>query len=47
MSYLNHAIREVLRYVDRMGPQEWLIALALVVLVGLVAMRGFGSRTSY
>ncbi|NLX95902.1 MAG: hypothetical protein GXY83_06985 [Rhodopirellula sp.] len=47
MGYLNHAIRDLMRYVDRMGPQEWLFALIGIVLVGMVCLRGYGSRSSY
>ena len=36
MGYLNHAIHEVMRYVDRMGPQEWLFAFMGIVVVGMV-----------
>ncbi|NUQ63027.1 MAG: hypothetical protein HUU20_11090 [Pirellulales bacterium] len=47
MGRLNYVLHDVMRYVERMGPQEWLFALILVVLVGFVCLRGFGSRTSY
>ncbi len=39
--------REVLRYVENMDPQEWLFAFIGVVLLGLICLRGFGSRSSY
>ena len=39
--------REILRYVDRMGPQEWLLVLAAMIVVAFFCMRGFGSRSQY
>ena len=35
------------RYVDRMTPQGWLLVLAAVIVIGIVCMRGFGSRARY
>ena len=37
----------IMRFLDRMGPQEWLIVLAAMIVVGLFCMRGFGSRSQY
>ena len=42
-----HYYHEAMRVIERMGPQEWLLALLAVVLWGLFCMRGFGSRSSY
>ena len=39
--------REFLRCIDRLSPQGWLLVLACVILVGIVCMRGFGSRSGY
>ncbi len=39
--------REVLRFIDHMDMQEWVLALGALVIVGLVFLRGFGSRTNY
>ncbi|MEI8372945.1 MAG: hypothetical protein WCJ35_08960 [Planctomycetota bacterium] len=38
---------EVLAFIDRMEPQHWLIALAGVIVVGLVCMKGMGSRSHH
>ncbi len=35
------------RITDRMGIQEWTLALAGVIVVGLICLRGFGSRSNY
>ena len=39
--------REVMRFVDRMDAQEYLLILLAVIVVGLFSLRGFGSRSSY
>ena len=36
-----------MRYVDRMGPQDWVYVLAAVIVVGGMCLRGFGSRSQY
>ena len=36
-----------MRTVNHMGPQQWLIACGLLMLVGLLCLRGFGSRNNY
>lgn len=47
MRHLYHVYYDLMRHVERMDPQEWLLALIGVVIVGLICMRGFGSRSSY
>jgi hypothetical protein len=44
---MGHVYRDILRYVDRMGLQQWLVVLAVVIVVGVICMRGFGSRSKY
>ena len=39
--------RDVMRFIERMDAQDWLLALVAVVVVGLFCMRGFGSRSDY
>jgi len=39
--------RSALSHISHFGPQEWLLTLIAVVIVGAVCMRGFGSRSSY
>ena len=36
---------EVLSFVNHMEPQHWVLALAGVIVVGFVCMKGVGSRT--
>ncbi len=38
---------ELLRYANRMGPQEWVFVLAAMIVVALFCLRGFGSRKNY
>ena len=45
--YMGDLWREVTRYVNQSGTQQWLIVTAVVIVVGLLCMRGLGSRSSY
>jgi hypothetical protein len=40
-------IRSVIHYADRLNPQQWLLVLGAVIIIGLLCMRGFGSRKQY
>jgi len=44
---MGHFYREIVRYVGHLGPQGWLLVLAGVIIVGVICMRGFGSRSHY
>lgn len=44
---MDYYARTALQMVDRMGPSEWAVVLAGVILVGLLALRGYGSRSGY
>jgi hypothetical protein len=37
----------VLSHINQMERHHWMIAAAVVVTVGAMCMRGFGSRTNY
>jgi hypothetical protein len=37
----------IVHYVDRMGAQQWFFVLAAMIVVAVVCMRGFGSRSQY
>jgi hypothetical protein len=39
--------RQIMRHAGRMGPQEWVLVLAAMIVVGLICMRGYGSRSQY
>lgn len=38
---------DVLRYVDHMSRAEWLLVVAVGLVIGMFCMRGLGSRSSY
>jgi len=38
---------EVMRRVDRLDLQQWLIVLTVGAAIGFLCMRGFGSRSGY
>ena len=44
---MSHFSRDVIRFIERMDSQDWLLTLVAVVVVGLFCMRGFGSRSNY
>jgi hypothetical protein len=40
-------LNELVRYVERMDVQQWFFLLVVVVLLGALCLRGFGSRSQY
>ena len=40
-------IRDALRWVENMDAQEWIVFAAVAIIVGVLCMRGFGSRSSF
>ena len=44
---MNQYFHKVMRFLEHIDPQEWLLVICGVVIVGLVCMRGFGSRRYY
>jgi hypothetical protein len=39
--------RQVIRFLEQLDTQEWVLVLLGLVVVGFVCMRGFGSRSDY
>ncbi len=39
--------REFLRIFDRLDTQQWLVVLVIAVVVGVICLRGMGSRSSF
>ena len=39
--------RDAMRFVDQLDTQQWLIVGIVAVVVGVLCMRGFGSRSGY
>ena len=44
---MHEFVRQVTRFFDGLDAQQWLLVLIGVVVVGLVCLRGFGSRSDY
>ena len=44
---MSHLWRDAMRYIDRLDTQEWMFVLVGMIVLGLVCMRGFGSRSNY
>jgi hypothetical protein len=42
-----HYVYLVTRYAERLDRQQWIAISVLVLVVGLITMRGFGSRSNY
>jgi hypothetical protein len=47
MGTINYFIREILHLANRLDPQQWLLVLVVLIIIGLVCLRGFGSRSQY
>ena len=44
---MGHLFRDVLRYVEQMNAQEWIVFAAVGGLIGILSMRGFGTRSRF
>ena len=40
-------LREIVRFLEQLDTQEWVLILLGLVVVGFLCMRGFGSRSDY
>ena len=38
---------DVMRLADLLSPQQWMLVLGVVIVVGVFCLRGFGSRSNY
>ena len=38
---------EVVRAIERMDSQQWIVLSAVAIVVGAILLRGYGSRTTY
>jgi hypothetical protein len=47
MAAMMHLWRDVLRYAERLSPQDWFLVLGTMIVVALFCLRGFGSRSQY
>ncbi len=44
---MSQLYREFLRLFDRLDTQQWLVVLVIAVVVGMICLRGVGSRSSF
>lgn len=44
---MTRLFHDMMRYLDRMGTQEWALALIAAIVLGVFCLRGFGSRSQY
>ena len=44
---MSDLLRDVLRYVEHMNAQEWIVFAAVGAIVGILCMRGFGIRSNF
>jgi hypothetical protein len=47
MTIVEHIWQDLMRYGSHMGAQQWFWVLAAMIVVAVVCMRGFGSRSQY
>jgi hypothetical protein len=46
-TYYQQARQEFMQVIMHMKVDHWLIVFGVLVVIGVLCMRGFGSRTSY
>lgn len=39
--------KHTMRWFDSLDKQEWLLVLIAAVIIGFIALQGFGSRSNY
>ncbi len=44
---MTQVVHELTRYVDHMSLQQWTLLLIAVIALGMLCLRGFGSRANY
>ncbi len=44
---MSQLYREFLKIFDRLDTQQWLVVLVIAVVVGVMCLRGMGSRSSF
>jgi hypothetical protein len=44
---MGHYFREAIHWIEHMNRLHWVIVLTVAALVGILFMRGFGSRSGY
>jgi len=44
---MRELFHDLMSYVDHMGRGEWLFVVIVGLVIGMICMRGLGSRSSY
>jgi hypothetical protein len=44
---MGDAYKYAMRWFDSLDKQEWLLVLIVAVIIGFLALQGFGSRSKY
>ncbi len=44
---MSQLYREFLKIFDHLDTQQWLVVLVIAVVVGMICLRGMGSRSSF
>jgi hypothetical protein len=47
LKFFNETYYLVLNYAYKLSPQEWVLVLAIMIVLGIFCLRGFGSRSNY
>ncbi|HWB09934.1 MAG TPA: hypothetical protein VFE62_13405 [Gemmataceae bacterium] len=47
MEYASTIVKAVIRLFNHMGPRGWMTTMFLAAALGMLWMRGFGSRASH
>lgn len=46
MRVMLHLWNDLMRVIDRMTIQQWLVVLIVAMILGILCMRGYGSRSA-
>jgi hypothetical protein len=47
MYYLHDLYYQLLNYANRLTPQQWVMVLTVTLVLGMLCLRGYGSRSNY
>jgi hypothetical protein len=47
MHYFNGMYNQMLHHANQLSPQQWVMLLAIMLGIGVLCLRGFGSRSNY
>jgi hypothetical protein len=47
MEYVSTIVKLTIRFFNHMGPHGWMMTMFLAAVLGMLWMRGFGSRANH